>query len=138
MRSDRYEARENRFKKFTKVWAAIYFLVTAAFLGVLAYANLLPFDILWKVAAGVGVLFLLTFPALSIKAFRVSRKKIAFFFSIIFMLCYGVGIVYLTGTMSFFSNITNIGGSTETYYVIVNSDSSYEDKIGRASCRERV
>ena len=86
MRSDRYEARENRFKKFTKVWAAIYFLVTAAFLGVLAYANLLPFDILWKVAAGVGVLFLLTFPALSIKAFRVSRKKIALFFSIIFML----------------------------------------------------
>lgn len=127
MRSDRYEARENRFKKFTKVWAAIYFLVTAAFLGVLAYANLLPFDIMWKVAAGVGVLFLLTFPALSIKAFRVSRKKIALFFSIIFMLCYGVGIVYLTGTMSFFSNITNIGGSTETYYVIVNSDSSYED-----------
>ena len=127
MRSDRYEARENRFKKFTKVWAAIYFLVTAAFLGVLAYANLLPFDILWKVAAGVGVLFLLTFPALSIKAFRVSRKKIALFFSIIFMLCYGVGIVYLTGTMSFFSNITNIGGSTETYYVIVNSESSYED-----------
>lgn len=127
MRSDRYEARENRFKKFTKVWAAIYFLVTAAFLGVLAYANLLPFDILWKVAAGVGVLFLLTFPALSIKAFRVSRKKIALFFSIIFMLCYGVGIVYLTGTMSFFSNITNIGGSTETYYVIVNSEYSYED-----------
>ena len=127
MRSDRYEARENRFKKFTKVWATIYFLVTAAFLGVLAYANLLPFDILWKVAAGVGVLFLLTFPALSIKAFRVSRKKIALFFSIIFMLCYGVGIVYLTGTMSFFSNITNIGGSTEKYYVIVNSESSYED-----------
>ena len=54
MRSDRYEARENRFKKFTKVWAAIYFLVTAAFLGVLAYANLLPFDILWKVAAVVS------------------------------------------------------------------------------------
>ncbi|MDD7718150.1 MAG: LCP family protein [Eubacteriaceae bacterium] len=127
MRSDRYKEKESRFKKFTRAWGMLYFLVTAAFIGAVVYAGLLPFNILWKVGAAVGVLFLLTFPALSFKVFKTSRKKVALFFSVIFMICYGVGIAYLTGTMSFFSNITNIGGITETYYVIANADSSYNE-----------
>lgn len=125
MRSDRYEARDNRFKRFTKGWAMLYFIVTIAFMGVVIYADLLPFDLLWKVGAVVGVLFILTFPALFFKAFKKSRKRAALFFSLVFMICYGVGIVYLTGTLGFFTSITNIGGSTESYYVLANSDSPY-------------
>lgn len=127
MRSDKYEVKDRKFKKFTKFWSVLYFLMTAAFLGVLIYADLLPFDIMWKVVAVVAILFLLVFPALAFGAFKKSRKKIALFFSILFMLGYAAGIFYLTGTMDFFSNITNIGGTTEKFYVVVNAESDYSD-----------
>lgn len=127
MRSDKYEVKDRKFKKFTKFWSVLYSLMTAAFLGVLIYADLLPFDIMWKVVAVVAILFLLVFPALAFRAFKKSRKKIALFFSILFMLGYAAGIFYLTGTMDFFSNITNIGGTTEKFYVVVNAESDYSD-----------
>ncbi|MDD6043743.1 MAG: LCP family protein [Eubacteriaceae bacterium] len=127
MRSDKYQESGYKFKSFTRGWAMIYFLATIGFLAVLVYTDMLPFNLLWKAAAVVGVLFLITFPVLRIRSFKTSRKKVAFFFSLILTIGYLVGITYLTGTMGFFSNITSLGGETEKYFVVVNAESSYED-----------
>lgn len=131
MRSDKHHKRNkenNKLHRFTKVWSVLYALVTIAFLGVLVYMDLLPIKYLCIAAGVIAVLMLITFPALFFKNFKKSRKIISLILSIILMLAYGVGIVYMNGTIDFFSKITKIGVQTEEYYVVARADSDYEDE----------
>lgn len=130
MRSDKQQKKNSGgagFKKFTKVWAVFYLLITAIFIGVLFYMNVLVFKYMCIAAASVTVLFLLTFPALYFKNFKKSRRIISLVLSVALMAVYGVGIAYMTGTLDFFDKITTIKVQTEPYYVVAKADSAYEE-----------
>ena len=131
MRSDKHHKKNKdsgKLHKFTKVWSIFYALITVAFAGVLIYMDLLPFKYLCMVLGVIAVLVLITFPALFFRNFKKSRKIISLVLSVLLMLGYGAGIVYMNGTMDFFSKVTSIGVQTEDYYVVARSDSGYKDE----------
>ncbi|MGN0658593.1 MAG: LCP family protein [Emergencia sp.] len=130
MRSDKHRQKEkNAFKTFTRFWAVLYFLASAAFLGVLIYMDLLPVRYLCIAAGVIALLLLLFFPALYSRRFRKSRKILCLILSFAVMTLYGVGIAYMSGTMDFFTKITEGSGvETEEFDVVVRKDSAYEDE----------
>lgn len=131
MRSDKHQKKKTSgntgFKKFTKVWSILYILVTAAFIGVLIYMDVLTVKYLCIVVGIIAAVLLLTFPALFFVRFKKSRKVISLILSIALMAAYGVGIAYMSGTMDFFNKITTVKVQTEPYYVLAKADSAYED-----------
>lgn len=132
MRSDKYNNKQNKskkgFKTFTMIWSILFLLTTLTFVGVLIHFNMLPSKYLYIGLSAAALLTLLIFPALFFKGFKKSRKIIALALSIFLMGAYGLGIIYMTGTLDFFSKITNIGVPTEEFYVVVKDDGPY-DKI---------
>ncbi len=131
MRSDKHHKKNKEssgLHKFTRVWSILYLLVTIAFAGVLVYMDLLPFKYLCIAIGVIVVLALMVFPAMFFKNFKKSRKIISLVLSILLMLAYGAGIVYMSGTIDFFSKITKIGVQMEEYYVVARKDSDYENE----------
>ena len=130
MRSDKHHKKNKEsssLHKFTKVWSILYLLVTIAFAGILVYMDLLPFKYLCMAIGIIAVLLLIIFPAMFFRNFKKSRKIISLVLSILLMLAYGAGIVYMSGTIDFFSKITKIGVQMEEYYVVARKDSDYKD-----------
>jgi len=137
MRSEKHNRKEHKNKEkkekgmggfhlFARVWSVLYLLIVIGFLGVLIYTNLLRLKLLCIVAAAVLLILLLTFPALFFKKFKKSRRIIALILSVaVSAACVG-GIFYMTGTLDFFSKITNVKTSIEKYYAVVRKDSGYD------------
>ncbi|MEG0924177.1 MAG: LCP family protein [Anaerovoracaceae bacterium] len=119
--------KDNKLKSFTRVWSILYVVLLAAFVGVLIYMNLLPIKLLTIVVAVLLVISLLIFPALYFKSFKKSRRITALVMSVILMVVYGAGIVYMQGTIDFISAISKGHLQTEKYHVIVKSDSQYQE-----------
>lgn len=131
MRSDKTnkKSKNSKLSSFTRVWSILYVLITIAFFGVLIYMNVLPFKYLCAAAGVVAVFVLITFPAMYFRNFKKSRKIISLILSLMLTAVYGAGIVYMTGTLDFFSKVTKIGVQTEDYYVVARADdSNYEDE----------
>lgn len=126
MRSDKHKDRKTGFGTFTKVWSILYLAVTGAFCWVLWDMNILPMKYIYIAAGVIALLILMTFPALYSRRFKKSRKVIALVLSILLMGVYGSGIVYMTGTMDFFSVITTTGSNVEEYYVLAKAGSGLE------------
>ncbi|MGC2874209.1 LCP family protein [Ihubacter sp. mB4P-1] len=132
MRSDKHKNIENKQKgglyTFTRFWAVLYILASAAFFGVVIYMDLLPAKYIYISAGIVAVLILLLFPALYFRRFKKSRRIISLVLSMAVMAVYGVGIVYMAGTMDFLNKITTRPAvQTVSFDVIVRSDSAYEN-----------
>ena len=119
MRSEKHNRKEHKNKEkkekgmggfhlFARVWSVLYLLIVIGFLGVLIYTNLLRLKLLCIVAAAVLLILLLTFPALFFKKFKKSRRIIALILSVAVSAACVVGIFYMTGTLDFFSKITNV------------------------------
>lgn len=117
----------NGFNAFLKFWAVIYFLAAACFVGTAIYIDLLPAKYLAMGLGATALISIMIIPPLYSCRFKKSRKIIALIFSVIFIFCYGLGVGYLTGTMDFFSKVTDAEKvQTEDYYVIVKDDSEYK------------
>lgn len=127
MRSDKKKKKTTKFSQFAKGWSIIYLLAVFAFVGYLIYANLLSPKYLLIAAGAIAALTLITFPALYFKNFKKSRKITCFVLSLLLMAGYAVGAVYLSGTLDFFSTITETRVQTEDYYVLVKADSTHEE-----------
>ncbi len=132
MRSDRHKKSENHreggFYTFTRFWAVLYLLVSAAFLGVIIYMNLLPVKYLCIGGGAVALLLLLLFPALFFRNFKRPRKILCLILSLLVMAAYGVGISYAMGTMDFLNKVTaRPAVETVEFDVVVRADSPYAD-----------
>lgn len=110
MRSDRYKKTENKkeggFYAFTRFWAVLFVLVSAAFFCVIVYMDLLTVKYLCIGGGIVAGLLLLLFPALFFRNFKKSRKILCLVLSLLIMAVYGVGIAYAMGTLDFIDKIT--------------------------------
>lgn len=112
MRSDKHNRsakankREGGFYTFTRFWAVLFVLVSAAFFGVIIYMNFLPVKYLCVGGGAVALLLLLLFPALFFRNFKRSRKILCLILSLLVMAAYGAGISYAMGTLDFINRIT--------------------------------
>lgn len=132
MRSDKYKKsekkREGGFYTFTRFWAVVFFLVSAAFFGVIVYMNLLPVKYLCMAGGGEALLLVLLFPALFFRNFKKSRKILCLILSLLVMAAYGVGAAYAMGTLDFLNKITSRPAvQTVEFDVVVRADSGFED-----------
>lgn len=117
------------FKQFTQFWGALFTLVSVAFIAALVYLDVLPLKYMVGVFAIVAVLWALIFPVLYIIKFKKSRKIIAVFLSTLMIFFYGVGVYYLTGTISFLSGITTGDYTIKTFEVFARSDDARYKKL---------
>lgn len=110
MRSDKYNKTEKKngggFAAFTRFWAVLFFLVSAAFFCVIVYLDMLTVKYLCIGGGIVAALLLLLFPALFFRNFKKSRKILCLILSLLLMAVYGVGIAYAMGTLDFIDKIT--------------------------------
>ena len=125
--SDKQKGSVLGFKKFTRVLAIIYIIMLLAFEGILIYMNLLPVKYICIILAILTVISLVVFPILFFRDIKKGQKIFATVLAIIMMLVYGLGIAYMSSTISFFSNISKAAEQTDDYYVLVRDDSSYSD-----------
>ena len=133
MRSERNKKQKNEVSKlnrFTRVWSVLYLLIAAAFFGMLAYTDILKLKYLCMAAGILILLLLLTVPALYSRKFKKSRTIISLILSIMLTAVCAAGMVYMGGTLDFFSKITKVGASTEKYYAVVRKDSGITDGEG--------
>lgn len=124
--SKKKEKKRGPLSKFARIWGMGIFLLTVAFLGVTVYLNILPIKLLLILVAVIILISLIILPPLLSFKFKNSRRVIAFFLSILVGAVYGVGIVYMTGTLSFFNNISSLNHTTEEFSVVVMADSEYK------------
>ena len=130
MRKDRKmrEAEEKRhsvFGRVTRIWSAVFLIITALFAGLLTYANILPSKYLAVALGIILVLFLIIFPILFFRKFKNGKKGVAFVLSLLLTAAFALGSVYLAGTLNFIGNISDIGIKTDKYYVVVRDDGRY-------------
>lgn len=113
------------FGRFLKVWGTIFFLLSIGFIGAAMYLDVLPIKLFLGLTLFVVIICLLLMPPMLSIRFKKSRRVSAFVFSILFMLFYSLGIVYMTGTVAFFSNITALNNHDMDFFVIVRGTSEY-------------
>lgn len=116
------------FRRFARFAGIIFMLLSIGFGILFATAGLLDFKWVLAGLAGILLLFVLIAPPLLSYRFRTARRVTALLLALVVGTVYTVGIIYLTGTLSFIANITNIGIQTEEYDVIVRDDGEF-DKI---------
>lgn len=136
MRGEKPKRKNGLFSRLAKLWGTIFFLIIVVFLAVTLYFNVLPTKyllILTGISAFIGII---TIPALLSVRFKAGRRVTAFFISLLFGAMFLVGIFYMTGTISFFSDISNIQGkhgdiakrvdvNNESYNVFVSGLDTY-------------
>ncbi len=132
MRSDKHNKSEKKgeggFYMFSRFWAIVYLLASAAFFGVIVYMNLLPMKYLCIAGGCVALLLLLLFPALFFRNFKKSRKVLCLILSLLVMTAYGIGAAYAMGTVDFLNKITSRPAvQTVEFDVVVRADSAYDD-----------
>ena len=111
---------------FFKIWAVIFLVISAAFIGMLVYMNMLTTGLLIGISAVVVLIAAVT----AFILFRNSKgrggKIAALIISILFTACYIFGIYYIGNTMTFLDNITDSDEKITEYHVIVKDDSKYK------------
>ncbi len=110
-----------------KIWTILFFFISIAFFGMVAYLNMLTnvqlVCIGGVVLAFVSVIFLLLLTGKPSKG----RKITGVILSLLITIGYLLGIYYIANTMLFLSNITDVKEQTTEYYVLVNADSKYKE-----------
>ncbi len=130
MRKDRKkkEAEDRKhsvFARFTRMWSAIFLLATAAFAGLLTYANILPKKYLMVALGLIFLVFIILFPILYAKKFSNGKKGVAFVLSVLLTGVFALGSVYLAGTLNFLGDIADRGVKTDEYFVVVRDDDQF-------------
>ena len=125
----RKQAKERRSGSgLYKILSIIYTVLFVCFAGILIWLNMLPAKYLYPL---LGVLLLISVfivPVLFSRNGKKKRQKTAAVLAVILSLVFGAGTYFLGSTLGFLSDITGaLGINSEEYYVIVDSESEYDD-----------
>lgn len=116
--------RSNGFCRFISI---VYTIFAAAFVALLIKLNALPEKYLY---AGIGILVVVSIfivPVMFSKNGKKGRKISATIMAFLLIAVFSVGSWYLADTLDFLDNITTVKQAQEEYYVIVKTDSLYEE-----------
>lgn len=114
------------FAVITRIWSLLFLAASGGIAYLMYYADILPAKYQYGGYAAIGVCFLILFPALFFKRFKMSRKVICLVLSIALVGCYAYGGNYLYKTVKFFSKITKINTADSSLAKRVSvTDDSY-------------
>ncbi|WP_303857467.1 LCP family protein [Aminicella lysinilytica] len=114
------------FAVITRIWSLLFLAASGGIAYLMYYADILPAKYQYGGYAAIAVCFLLLFPALFFKRFKMSRKVICLLLSIALVGCYAYGGNYLYKTVKFFSKITKINTADSSLAKRVSvTDDSY-------------
>lgn len=114
------------FAVITRIWSLLFLAASGGIAYLMYYADILPAKYQYGGYAAIAVCFLLLFPALFFKRFKMSRKVICLVLSIALVGCYAYGGNYLYKTVKFFSKITKINTADSSLAKRVSiTDDSY-------------
>jgi len=134
MRNDRRREREARKAKkkdermngFCRILSIIYSILVLAFIGLIVWLNVLPMKYLIAIIVILLLISVFIVPVMYSKHGVPGRKKIATGFAVVLIALFGVGTYYLAATLDFLGDITSLGGSKETFYLLVDKESEYK------------
>lgn len=124
MRSGKKNNDNNKKSIFCRALALVYIIVVAVFMVAIVKLDILPMEYLGILAAVILVISILLFVALWKKSEK--KKILAPFAALAMIVVLAVGIAYLSGTLSFFNNISE-DTNMQNFYVVVRNDGAYED-----------
>ena len=130
MRSDRNKRRAERekraFNRFTRKVGLLYALITALFMGLIAYSGFFTITKYIIVLAIVAIITLMIFAPLYSCMFKKSRKGISLVLAVALSSAYVFSGIYIYETLNFFDDLAAFGKTLEEYVVVVKDDSSLD------------
>lgn len=138
MRSDRRTAMEaarrqraaERSNRLYRILAVIYSVIVLAFVGAMAWINVLPAKYLIALVVVVLLISVFIVPVMYSRHGVKRRKRISAIFAVLLMMGFGVGTWYLTDTIGFLDDIS-VGGQLtelkEDYVLVVENNSLYTE-----------
>ena len=102
--------------------AIIYLVLAAAFAAMLIFLNVLPVIYLGVALTLIILVTVLVVSFLLGKRATAGQRIAGLVLSIVFIIVFLVGTIYIHSTQDLFSKITTIGKSTEEYYVVVKKN----------------
>lgn len=130
MEADKQAKRRKGGNAFCRTLSIIYTILAAAFVGMLAWLDVLPEKYFLPAVIGLAVASLFIVPVMFSKNGKTGRKIGATFFAIVLIGVFGIGSWYIYGTIDFLDQITATKEVTEDYHVVVAADALYEDITG--------
>ena len=121
--------RTSKRKPLPVALAVIYLIMAAAFSAMLIWLNMLPLAYLLTALTLVVLVSLLIIAWLLGKRVTAGHRIAGLILSVVFIVIFCVGTVYIYSTQDLVSKITTIGKSTEEYYVVVRDSDKKREKI---------
>ena len=119
MEANKQAKRRKGGNAFCRLLSIIYTLLAAAFVGLLAYMDVLPEKYFWPAVIGLAVASDFIVPVMFSKNGKTGRKIGATLVAIVLIGVFGVGTWYLVDTVAFLGEITAPKEVTEDYHVVV-------------------
>ncbi|MBQ1959105.1 MAG: LCP family protein, partial [Firmicutes bacterium] len=126
MEANKKAKRRQGVNAFCRLLSIIYTILAAAFVGMLAWLDVLPEKYFLPAVIGLAVASLFIVPVMFSKNGKTGRKIGATFVAIVLIGVFGVGSWYIYGTIDFLDQITAPKEVTEDFHVLVNADALYE------------
>lgn len=106
------------------VLTVIYFIAMVVFSAMLIWLNFLPMEYLILALAIILIGSILIALFMNVKKPKSKRRTAGTIIAVVLIIIYGIGMFYIYSTQDMFSKISNIGKSTEDYYVVAQKDDS--------------
>ena len=112
------------------ICGVLLIVITAVFLFTLNKINAIPNNYFKIILIGVSIVTVITSIILFLNVNSISfkvLKVLSYIVTIILILGYSFGMIYLNKTLHFIGNIESIKKEVTSYYVVVLTDSKYEE-----------
>ena len=130
MEADKRAEKRKRGNGFCRFLSILYTILAAAFVVLLIKLNALPAKYLYTGIAALVIASIFIVPVMFSKRGKRGRKIGASVVAVLLIGVFGVGTWYLTDTLDFIDNITQIKQETEDYYVVVPQEALLENVSG--------
>lgn len=115
-----------KLKKAGSVLGIIYIILLVALEALLVIIDVLPLKLMCIALLVLTLISLVLVPLLLIKNIKKNKKIPAIIISILMIIVFAVGIVYIGNTLGFFAKVFGFGGEKVDYDVLVRSSAPYE------------
>ena len=121
------KAKKKKLKKVGIFFAILLVLSLVTFDIFLLYTDILPLKYLIIYLSVSTLLVFLFTRVLLLRKFKIWIKCVVMFLSLIFILIFTIGCIYINKTYDFLGKISSRGEMTEKYYVMINTNSNYDN-----------
>jgi len=131
------EAKKAKFNKFTRILSIIYIVLVALFVWLISWLDVLPGKYYYPMLIVLGIITILSVPAMFSKRGKIGRKIIATLLSFAMIFGCSFGSYYMAKTIWLLSNITEEVEETDDYHII-SYKSYFENVLAEMEANKEV